>query len=35
MKKTGFTDISFYEDFRMTPFGKNRTYDLIAVAKKR
>lgn len=35
MKKAGFADISFYEDFRMTPVGKNRTYDLIAVAKKR
>ena len=34
MKKAGFADISFYEDFRMTPLGKNRTYDLIAVAKK-
>jgi glycine/sarcosine N-methyltransferase len=35
MKKAGFADISFYEDFRMTPLGKNRTYDLIALAKKR
>ena len=35
MKKAGFTDISFYEDFSMTPIGKNRTYDLIVVAKKR
>jgi SAM-dependent methyltransferase len=35
MKKAGFSDICFYEDFRMTHFGKNQTYDLIAVAKKR
>jgi SAM-dependent methyltransferase len=34
MKKAGFRDIKLYEDFRLTPAGKNRTYDLIAVAKK-
>jgi glycine/sarcosine N-methyltransferase len=34
LKKTGFTDICFYEDFRLTPLGKGQTYDLIAVAKK-
>lgn len=34
MKKAGFRDIRLYEDFRLTPLGKNRTYDLIAVAKK-
>jgi glycine/sarcosine N-methyltransferase len=34
MKKSGFMDICFYEDFHMTRVGKNRTYDLIAVAKK-
>jgi glycine/sarcosine N-methyltransferase len=33
MKKAGFEDIKFYEDFRMTPLGKGRTYDLIAVAR--
>ncbi len=32
--KAGFTEMKFYEDFRMTPPGKNNTYDLIAVAKK-
>lgn len=34
MKKAGFRDIRLYEDFRMTPLGKDRTYDLIAVAKR-
>lgn len=32
--EAGFRDIMLYEDFRMTPLGRNGTYDLIAVAKK-
>lgn len=30
----GYRDIQYYEDFRMTPLGKEGTYDLIAVTKK-
>jgi SAM-dependent methyltransferase len=32
--ESGFREITLYEDFRMTPLGKDGTYDLIAVAKK-
>ena len=32
--EAGFKDIRLYEDFRMTPLGREGTYDLIAVAKK-
>jgi glycine/sarcosine N-methyltransferase len=34
LSAAGFETPAFYEDFRMTPPGKDRTYDLIAVAKK-
>lgn len=30
----GFNGLELYEDFLMTPLGKNRTYDLMVVAKK-
>lgn len=31
---TGFRDIRLYEDFKMTPFGKAGSYDLIITARK-
>lgn len=34
MSHAGFRDLRLYEDFSMTPLGKNHTYDVIAVAKK-
>ncbi len=34
IEKAGFGEMTFYEDFRMTPPGKDNTYDLIAIVKK-
>lgn len=34
LSSAGFKDLAFYEDFRMTPLGRDNTYDLIVVAKK-
>lgn len=35
LEKAGFQDIRSYEDFNMSPHGKEGTYDIIVVAKKR
>ncbi len=34
MEEAGFCDIRCYEDFKMSPYGKEGTYDTIIVAKK-
>jgi len=34
LSSAGFEDLAFYEDFRMTPLGREGSYDLIATAKK-
>jgi glycine/sarcosine N-methyltransferase len=34
LRGAGYKELAFYEDFRMTPLGRDRTYDLIVVAKK-
>lgn len=34
LSSAGFGELAFFEDFKMTPLGKEGTYDLIAVAKK-
>ncbi|HTY91258.1 MAG TPA: class I SAM-dependent methyltransferase [Methanocella sp.] len=34
INETGFGEIRCYEDFRMSPPGRDRTYDIIMVAKK-
>jgi SAM-dependent methyltransferase len=34
LSEAGFRDLACYEDFTMSPPGKERTYDLIAIASK-